>query len=212
MGSGPPRTARGRDPWTRAKNGRVMSDSGAPAAARVVVGVSGSLGSLTALCRAADEARRRSAELWPVLAWEPPGGELAARRTPASYVLLDEWQRLARRNLLTALDHAFGHAGPGVPMRALVARGTAGRALVESADRDNDLLVVGAGRRSSWHRLCSCSVSRYCLAHAVCPVLAVPPSPLEAELTGAHRRNLWRLRLDTRRLAETAEETVPPDA
>nr|WP_168531480.1 universal stress protein [Streptomyces sp. RPA4-2]QIY65834.1 universal stress protein [Streptomyces sp. RPA4-2] len=189
-----------------------MSDSGAPAAARVVVGVSGSLGSLTALCRAADEARRRSAELWPVLAWEPPGGELAARRTPTSYVLLDEWQRLARRNLLTALDHAFGHAGPGVPMRALVARGTAGRALVESADRDNDLLVVGGLSRSSWHRLCSCSVSRYCLAHAVCPVLAVPPSPLEAELTSAHRRNLWRLRLDTRRLAETAEETVPPDA
>ncbi len=55
-------------------------------------------------------------------------------------------------------------------------------------------------------------MSRYCLAHAVCPVLAVPPSPLEAELTSAHRRNLWRLRLDTRRLAAPAEETVPPDA
>lgn len=81
-----------------------------------------------------------------------PGLGTARRRTrrpphaAISYVLLDEWQRLARRNLLTALDHAFGHAGPGVPMRALVARGTAGRALVESADRDNDLLVVGAGR------------------------------------------------------------------
>lgn len=212
MGRGPSWTARGRDPWTYAKNGRVMSDSGAPEAARVLVGVSGSLGSLTALCRAADEARRRGAELWPVLAWEPPGGELAARRTPASYVLLDEWRRLARRNLLTALDDAFGDTGPGVPMRALVARGTAGRALVESADRESDLLVVGAGRRSGWHRLCSCSVSRYCLAHAVCPVLAVPPSPLEAELTTAHRRNLWRLRLDTRRLAEAAEKTTAPDA
>ncbi|MER7188143.1 universal stress protein, partial [Streptomyces hyaluromycini] len=39
---------------------------------RVVVGVSGSLGSVTALRRAVAEARRRQAELWPVLAWEPP--------------------------------------------------------------------------------------------------------------------------------------------
>lgn len=209
---GPSRTARGRDPWACAKNGRAMSDSGAPSAARVVVGVSGSLGSLTALCRAADEARRRGAELWPVLAWEPPGGELAARRTPASYVLLDEWRGLARRNLLTALDGVFGEAGPGVPMRALVARGTAGRTLVESAGRETDLLVVGAGRRGGWHRLCSCSVSRYCLAHAVCPVLAVPPSPLEADLSSVHRRNLWRLRLDTRHLERPSGRTATPDA
>lgn len=189
-----------------------MSDSDAPAAARVVVGVSGSLGSLTALYRAADEARQRSAELWPVLAWEPPGGELAARRSAASYVLVDEWRRLARQNLYAALADAFGTAGPGVPMRALAARGTPGRALVESADRPSDLLVVGAGQRGCWHRLCSTSVSRYCLAHATCPVLAVPPSPLEAELTAAHRRNLWRLRLDTRRLGKATEETVAPDA
>lgn len=58
-----------------------MSDSD-PVPTRVVVGVSGSLGSLTALCRAAAEARLRGASLWPVLAWEPPGGELAARRSP----------------------------------------------------------------------------------------------------------------------------------
>ncbi|MFE2139893.1 hypothetical protein ACFW9X_43125, partial [Streptomyces sp. NPDC059466] len=70
----------------------------------------------------------------------------------------------------------------------------------------------GAARRGGGTRLCSCSVSRYCLAHAVCPVLAVPPSPLEAELTSAHRRNLWHLRLDTRRLAEQAGKTVRPDA
>jgi hypothetical protein len=49
-----------------------MSDSD-PVPTRVVVGVSGSLGSLTALCRAAAEARLRGASLWPVLAWEPPG-------------------------------------------------------------------------------------------------------------------------------------------
>jgi nucleotide-binding universal stress UspA family protein len=180
-----------------------MSDTGAPStAARVLVGVSGSLGSLSALRRAAAEARCRGAELWPVLAWEPPGGDMAARRGPGATVMVEAWQDLARQRLLSSLDDVFGDAGPGVAMRALVARGAPGVALVEIADRESDVLVVGAGRRSLWHRACSRSVSRYCLAHATCPVFAVPPSPLEAELSAMHRRNILRLGLDTCRLAE----------
>ncbi|MEV7288399.1 universal stress protein [Streptomyces sp. NPDC093252] len=174
-----------------------MSGSGDAGTPRVVVGVSGSLGSVTALCRAAEESRRRGAALWPVLAWEPPGGELGVGRNPAPCVLLDEWRRLAGQRLLGVLADAFGADGPGVPVRATVARGAPGVALVRAADREDDILVVGAGRRSPWHRAFSRSVSRYCLTHAVCPVLAIPPSPLEAELTAVHRRNTWRLRLDT---------------
>ncbi|MFJ3673223.1 universal stress protein [Streptomyces sp. NPDC090106] len=169
--------------------------------ARIVVGVSGSPGSLTALSRAAEEARARRAELWPVLAWQPPGGgDLVARRAPAPAAPHDVWQRLARERLLGILADVFGNAGPGVGMCALVAHGTPGLALVEVADRENDVLVVGAGRRSPWHRACHRSVTRYCLSHAACPVLAVPPSPLEQHLTTAHRRNTWHLRLDTREL------------
>lgn len=49
---------------------------------RVVAGVSGSPGSLAALRRAADEARRGAeAELLVVLAWEPPGGDLTHGRS-----------------------------------------------------------------------------------------------------------------------------------
>ncbi|MCI3246202.1 MULTISPECIES: universal stress protein [Streptomyces] len=173
-----------------------MSDSD-PVPTRVVVGVSGSLGSLTALCRAAAEARLRGASLWPVLAWEPPGGELAARRSPASALMVGEWQRLARERLLAALDDVFGDDGPRVPMTALVVRGAPGRALVATADRESDVLVVGAGRRSALHRALAPSTSRYCLAHATCPVLAVPPSPLQSELAAVHRRNTWRRRLDS---------------
>src|SRR2546430_16230079 len=62
---------------------RLVEGHGTPSPARVVVGVSGSPGSLTVLGRATDEARRRGAELRPVPAWEPPGGDLAARRSPA---------------------------------------------------------------------------------------------------------------------------------
>lgn len=162
-----------------------------------MVGVSGSLGSVTALYRGTAEARRRGAELWPVLAWEPPGGELAARRSPASDLMVDEWLRLARRQLAAVLNDVFGGGEPGVPLHALIVRGTPGRALVETACREDDLLVVGAGRRG-WHRAFSGWVTRYCLAHATCPVLAVPPSPLESELASVHRRNTWRLRMDPR--------------
>lgn len=203
--SGFPRGVKNRDEkW----NGEVMSGSDGPVRPRVVVGVSGSLGSLTALGRGAEEARRRGGELWPVLAWQPPGGEVAALRRPGASLLTDECQRLARERLVGVLKDVFGGSGPGVWMYALVAQGSPGLALVEIADRDTDVLVVGAGRRSIWHRACCRSVTRYCVTHASCPVLAVPPSPLESELTAVHRRNAWRLRLDVRDLAR---EAVPPE-
>ena len=42
----------------------------------------------------------------------------------------------------------------------------------------DDLLVIGAGRRGTLAHALSCRVSRYCLAHAQCPVVAVPPPAL----------------------------------
>ncbi|MER6419761.1 universal stress protein [Streptomyces sp. NPDC001137] len=188
-----------------------MSEFHLPSTARLVVGVSGSPGSLTALVRAAEEARRRGAELWPVLAWEPPGGDLAARRSPAAAVMVPQWERMARERLLKALRDVFGGTDSGLPGQALVARGTPGRVLVQLADQERDVIVVGTGRRGWLHRAFWPSVSRYCLAHAGCPVVAVPPSPLQAALETAHRRNLLRLRLDTGRL-EREFDTVPPGA
>ncbi|WP_225824819.1 universal stress protein [Streptomyces naphthomycinicus] len=188
-----------------------MSESRPPATPRVLVGVSGSPGSLTALARAADEAWRRGAELWPVLAWEPPGGDLAARRSPAATVLVGDWQRLAQERLLQALSDAFGGTDTGLPGQALVVRGSPGPALVRTAGRTDDVLVVGAGGRGLLRRALWPSVSRYCLAHAGCPVLAVPPSPLHAALTALHRRNTLGLRLDPG-LLEREREAAPPDA
>jgi hypothetical protein len=43
-----------------------------------------------------------------------------------------------------------------------------------------DLLVIGAGRRGRWARLVSGRVARYCLRHAECPVLAMPPAALSS--------------------------------
>jgi hypothetical protein len=59
--------------------------------------------------------------------------------------------------------------------------------LVDVADQPGDLLVIGTGRRSPVGRALRKSVGRYCLAHARCPVLAVPPSALMDEVT----RGFW---------------------
>ncbi|OIJ90227.1 universal stress protein [Streptomyces monashensis] len=172
-----------------------MSEYRPPSAARVVVGVNGSPGGAAALARAAVEARRRGAELWPVLAWEPPEGDLASRRFPATSALVPRWEQLAREQLAGALCDVFGAADTGLPGQAVVVRGAPGRALVRTADREDDVLVVGTGGRGLLRRGLWPSVSRYCLAHATCPVLAVPPSPLEAELAAVRRRNTWGLPL-----------------
>ncbi|MFD3993348.1 universal stress protein [Streptomyces sp. NPDC058583] len=167
---------------------------------RVVVGVSGSMGSLTALHRAVDEARRTGAELVAVLAWLPPDGEAAQRHVVTPPPI--DFRRAAADRLLEIIEDAFGNAGPGVPWQGVIARGHPGPALVETADRAGDLLVIGAGRRDGLRRLLFPSVVRHCVAHAACPVLAVPPSPLVSDLASAHRRlNRW-LRFDARRLTE----------
>ncbi|MFD4137796.1 universal stress protein [Streptomyces sp. NPDC058572] len=168
---------------------------------RVVVGVSGDSCSLTALHRAADEARMRGAELWVVLAWQPVGGGLG-RRSSAVPALYADCRSVAVERLRGILDTAFGAMKPGVTLAGLTVCGTAGAALVDVARHSQDLLVVGTGKGGRLRRSLRPSVARYCLAHAPCPVLTVPPSPLEADLAAAHRRNVWRIPLDTRELAE----------
>lgn len=149
---------------------------------RIVVGVNGSLGSLAALHRATAEARERNADLHVVLAWQLPGGGLGGRATYGAAVL-QECREAAVEELRTILDSAFAVSRPGVTLSGLTVRGEPGAVLVRAAPSADDLLVVGTGPRGRWLPGIRPSVTRYCLAHATCPVLAVPPNPLEAELT-----------------------------
>jgi hypothetical protein len=70
----------------------------------------------------------------------------------------------------------------------VVQRGHPGQVLVGVACRADDLLVIGAGRRGAVGRMWSAAISRYCLAHAECPVLAIPPAAL------AHSGHGWPFR------------------
>ncbi|MGV9267526.1 universal stress protein [Kitasatospora sp. NPDC003701] len=158
---------------------------------RVVVGVSGSLGSLAALHRAVAVAHRTGAEVVPVLAWQPPGGEYGYRRSPCP-PLLAAARDAAELRLRDALDAAFAGVDPGVPMNPLVVRGETGPALVGSADRPGDLLVVGRSGGLLRRRLRS-SVTAYCVRKAGCPVLAVPRPELQHDLETLHRRIHWHL-------------------
>jgi nucleotide-binding universal stress UspA family protein len=117
--------------------------------------------------------------LVPVLTWVPPGGEVADRSCPCRY-LHGEWERAARTRLRDALTAAFGGEPADVTTEPLVVRGEAGWVLVHIASRAGDLLVIGTGRHGRLGRMAGGKVSRYCLAHAVGPVLAVPPSTLES--------------------------------
>jgi nucleotide-binding universal stress UspA family protein len=148
-------------------------------ARRIIIGTSGSPGSLQALRYAAGIARDNEATLVPVLAWTPPGGDLADRRYPSAY-LRQVWRDGAWQQMWTALELAWGGIAPaGRPAEPRVLRGEPGEVLVASAGEPGDLLVIGTGRRGAMRRLIGSKVGRYCLGHAGCPVVAVPPAELE---------------------------------
>ena len=144
---------------------------------RVVVGVSGSAGSLIALRYAAGLAWHEQALLMPVLAWTPPGGDLADRRFP-SPELRAAWRQDARERLEKSIQLAFGGPPAGIEFEPQVVRGEAGPALASIASEPGDILVVGTGRHGWLRRLAACHVARYCLRHSPRPVLAVPPAQL----------------------------------
>lgn len=180
--------------WEAKRNGRSRPGRGKRSIMaendRVIVGVSGSLGSLAALRRAVAEARRLDAVLVPVLAWHPVGGEFAYRSHPCP-PLLAVWERAARKRLDTAFEQCLGGYPAGLRIHPVVVRDEQpGHALVQMADRADDMLIVGAGRRGRVARLFHGSVSRHCLAHARCAVTAVPPSELQEALESAAREGV----------------------
>ena len=165
-----------------------------PAARRVFAGVSGSPGSVHALRQAADLALRHDAVLIPLLTWVPPDGDLHERKHPSPH-LREIWTDEAWQRLWEALDRAFGGLPAGIATQPVVLRGKPGQVLTGMARQPGDVLVIGAGRRGLLRRLMCCRVARYCLARALCPVLAIPPPCLAREagygLRGWAVRRRW---------------------
>ena len=93
-------------------------------ARRVIVGASGSPGSLRALRHAEDLARHSVATLTPVLAWVPPGGEFAARQPCPALVRI--WHDAAWQRLWAALEAAWGQIPADLSVQPVVQRGQPG--------------------------------------------------------------------------------------
>jgi len=151
-------------------------------AGRVIVGVDDSLAGLQALREAVTIARQRGMEVLAVRACCPvPAGASfgcwpAAWRDPAFVPLpplLD-----AEQQGMVFVDYAFSEAMGGipddVPVRTIVSYDLPYKALTATAWKETDLLVLGTSRRHPWWPFRR-SPGRYCAAHAVCPVLIVPP-------------------------------------
>ncbi|HSP39323.1 MAG TPA: universal stress protein [Frankiaceae bacterium] len=139
---------------------------------KVVVGVDGSEYGRAALDWAAEEARRRGAELVAVAAWVPqgpmsgpmlaPGADLWAETIEATREMLNEQVKPLQGAGLTVTLHLVG----GPPYEAL-----------EELSGEADLLVVGNHGRGALRRSVLGSVSRHVCRHAKCPVVVVPSVP-----------------------------------
>jgi nucleotide-binding universal stress UspA family protein len=147
---------------------------------RVIVGASGSPGNLCALRYAEHLARATGATLIPVHAWIPPGGDVADRRCPSFY-LRRVWTGDARRRLREALQAAWGQPSADLTIDPVVERGEPGAVLTSIANQAGDILVIGAGRRGTLAHMFSGRVSRYCLAHAQVPIVAISPPALATQ-------------------------------
>ena len=89
---------------------------------RIIVGASGSPGSLRALRYAQHLARNLDTALVPVLSWLLPDGDLADRRTPCEE-LRGIWARDARQRLQDALTLAWGELPGDLPVQPVLRRG-----------------------------------------------------------------------------------------
>ncbi len=118
---------------------------------RLIVGTSGSPGSLQALRFGDGLARVHDAVLVPVIAWELPGDD-RFHRIASSRELAQACRDLAGRQLRDTLTAVCGEVPHDPLVQPHVERGPAGWVLVNLACRPGDVLVVGAGRRDALAR------------------------------------------------------------
>lgn len=184
---------------------------------RVVVGIDLSLAALRALRVAVAEARYRGVALHAVRTWSPapaepdtgsllrsestypPGGE-AGGIGRAGQPTGDPEELAAAKVIAEAFSATLGGEPPDLEVHSVVIPDHPGRVLVDYACRDDDLLVLGAGRHRRLRRLPRSAVVRYCVTRATCPVLVVPPPPLAR--TGVSRALVRELHRELDQLAE----------
>jgi nucleotide-binding universal stress UspA family protein len=148
----------------------------------IVVGVDDSPSSRRAIRWAADYARATGCQLRAVhvLLW-PPSSEIFAYSVEADEIYPDSSYVEERDRKASQAVFEEVHPDPDWELR--YAQGHAGRILVELS-RTARLLVVGAREHRGIGRLLNGSAAHYCLNHASCPVVSVPPEGGPARASG----------------------------
>jgi nucleotide-binding universal stress UspA family protein len=150
---------------------------------RVVLGVADSPAGWAAMRAAVSAARHRNAVVYAVRVLPPASGGGPPLVAGLRAALIEAADALVR----DVVERALGGPPADVDIEVVTVDGPVGHALVNLADRDTDLLVLGARRR---RRCLGHQPGRYCLARAVCPVLVVPVPELARTTTRRQAREL----------------------
>jgi nucleotide-binding universal stress UspA family protein len=143
---------------------------------RVVVGVDGSPGSLSALRWALCEARYRAADVDVITCWYPPlmaemSGYALAYMTPEEMCF---GARYALDRALASVEAEIDQAAAeGRAVSGRLLEGAPGPALVTES-KGAALVVVGRRGHSGLTRFLLGSVSRHVADHSECPAVVVP--------------------------------------
>jgi nucleotide-binding universal stress UspA family protein len=147
---------------------------------RIIVGVDGSSGSLTALRWAIEEARAHGRTVHAVTAWNFPesgyGYSYGAGWMQAPEQAADSLATAAEKMLEAAVDQtapATSDPGHPVTITRTVVEGHAAQVLLGQAQQA-DLLVVGSRGHGGFVGLLLGSVGQHLVTHAHCPTVVVP--------------------------------------
>ena len=142
----------------------------------IVVGLDDSLSATAALGWAAQYARDAGTVLRAVHVLEWPTGTGPYGAPLVDDLVSPEDPQLDQAKSVR-VTHVFQQASPEPEWSMELARGHVGRILVHTA-REARLLVVGTRENVGPGRILLGSTSHYCFNHAMCPVVAVPVSPV----------------------------------
>lgn len=144
-----------------------------PGAGRIVVGIDGSRFGVGALRWALQEAARRGCIVEATMAWQPESPPGAAQRVGLPRRLPEELRQRHAEKLAESVSEAT-RGDHSLDPRQVLARGWPPELLVR-ASMGAVLLVLGGHGRGGLMDSAIGSVTEYCIRHAYCPVVVVPP-------------------------------------
>lgn len=140
-------------------------------ATRIIVGIGDDEAGGAVLGAAIAEARARGAEVVAVRTWGP-----LADPSPRDVVPTGAEDELIGRAAddITRAVAAAGGTPADVRMTRHVAEAPTGAALIATADRPGDVIMIGRSRHHLTRRAVFGSVPDYVMDHATCPVIIMP--------------------------------------